>query len=209
MSEVKIEKVEKKKVSKKKQKKWVGVDTLPEDVIKWGKSYDLHFEDDKDTFLELPTEVLSTFDAVTKQRYAMAKAIARGEDVIGEAVNGQRGFSVDYDVMPGSASEKLAIFGGDPKMSYHWSTPAKLEKHLAQGAVIDHDPNVKTRTKQSGAAKTVGGQRREEMVLVATPKEVVEKNKQRRKELRDRHVQRNKDTLHETFDRAGIKLTDL
>jgi len=211
VKEVKLEgAVKKKRAPDKKRKIFIGVDTDPLDMVKWAKQgHELYFEDGEETFLELDKEIISELSSVHKQRYTMAKSIALGNDVIGTVTDNINGYSKIHDIRPGSAGEQLTLSNRKKDTDYFWSTTAKVDRHMREGFVVDHDDNVKTRFDEAGAAKTVGGQKSPELILMSRPQAVADAERVRKKELRMKFVTKNKETLKETFDRAGVKLDDL
>ncbi len=188
----------------------IGVDNTPEDVLQYqSDGSDLHFDDMKN-FLKLPESIVAELKPEFKTRYRLAQAISRGDDVIGGAVDGQRGFSLDYDVQAGSAAEKTAVANVPKGKEVYWGRMDKLNKHLGNGFKISEDKDIVTRYGASGSdRKFIGGQRNPEMVLLERPVEVGLEVKARQRELKRRLIDTNKSQIKEDFSRAGVKLVNI
>lgn len=185
----------------------VGIDKSPEDVLKLASEGHTLFFEDGDDFLELPEEIVSELNGDTKKRYRVAKAIASGEDVMGTAVADTLGFSVDYNVRPGSAGETTAVYGKDPNREYHWGRPDKHNKHMAEGYEVDVDPSVSTRFGESGTQKTLGGQNKREATLYSRPKKVGQELRAKRKALRDSRLLKTQNSAKEAAIKLGARIT--
>ncbi len=85
----------------RKRKVFVGVDKTFEDVVQLqDEGHDLYFEDSEDRFLTLTAEQVSELKPHFQTRYHMCEKIANGDDVIGTAVEGTKGYSTNFATRP-------------------------------------------------------------------------------------------------------------
>lgn len=199
-------------VKKKLAPKVVGlVDITDEDVLKYNEEGRiLFFLDEEDTFRELAPETVKQLSLVNREHYDVAKSIAGGQDVIGNVQDAIAGFDTDaYNVRPGSASANLAVYGKDPNFDYYWERAENISKSRADGWEVDHDPNVKTKHKESCTYKTVGGQAKPEMILTRRSKKASAEHKKKQREKRDRLIQHAQDTVRESAAQLGVKTFDV
>jgi hypothetical protein len=183
----------------------VGVDTPHEDVVKWiSEGRKLVFED-RESFLELDTELVRSLTRENRERYDMAKTITFGADPIGAIEDGRRGWEQDYNIMPGSASSRTVVTGKDPSKEYFLARKDAVGYHQSKGKVVTRDPNVKVGGKdESCSYKTVGGQASPEMVLMEIDKKVAQKQRAERSAIRDRIIQGTNESYKETAARNGF-----
>lgn len=194
---------------KKLLSKMVGsVDNTMEDVVKWdNEGRTLFFEDDEDKFLTLPTDVVRDLSRSNRQRYDLAKRIARGDSVLDSMTTAIQGFdSGDYAVRPGSASANLAVLGKKPGMDYYWERKENVNKRRSEGWQVDTDSDVKTIHDESCTYKTVGGEKNPEMILVSRPNSISAQAKAKKQAHRDALVGKAQNSYRDAVERVGAEV---
>jgi len=186
-----------------------GVDTSLADVLKWSQEgREIYFGDLKD-FLELSEETYAALNASSKQRYNLAKSITYGSDPVGAIMDAQRGWSKEYNIKPGSASSNTVVLGKDPNKDYYLSREDSVDFHANnEGFVVTRDPNITVgNSKETCTYKTVGGQRKPELILMERPKELAILAQKKSKDLRDRLTKAAQENYVESNARKGYTVT--
>lgn len=188
-----------------------GVDTKPTDVLKWAtEGREIYFGDQSD-FVEISDAIYAELTPASKQRYQLAKSITNGENPIDSVMDSQRGWKKTYNTKPGSASGQLLVEGKDPKKDYFLARAEDTDFHAnAEGFQVTRDPNVTVGgVKESCTYKTVGGQKKPEMVLMERPISFVAASQKKAKDARDRltKVAQN-DFVEKTAQNGVVGLTN-
>lgn len=213
MAVEKVTKVVKPVKSGAGKKMYVSVDNNVQDVLDYVESgCTLLFEDDKDKFLELPTEVYKVLPLADKERYMLAKElVTNGINKVTQTVtDGINGWSRDFDMTPGTPGDKLKVLNKDKGYEYRWSRPDRLGKRSGEGWEIDRDPNIRTYEQSNSdigqaVPKAVGGQRAPELLLVRRKKDVALKFRQDKAEKYNSYTDRAKDGFKEGAEKVGAK----
>lgn len=167
----------------------ISIDSKPEEVVELNnQGVELYFDDTKDGFLELPSNVAEDLGFYNKQRYFTARNIVQGALDLSSNKEG-------YNPQPGqaTASEQMAVYGKDARFHYCWKRPDELRQAQRQGYRVANDPNLDTFYGGTGTSHLVGEKGQEELVLMKTPrdnyeqsqKEIVKKSKARRAAVED------------------------
>jgi hypothetical protein len=202
--------IAKPKTKKVGKKVFIGVDKTVQNVLDCIEAGDDIFFAEKDDFLELPTSVYKELPIHMKERYMLAKEITLNgiSSVMATATDGLNGWGRDYDVQPGTPTEKLQVFGKDDKYGYRWARPDKIGKRSSEGFEVDRDPNVKTYGQpesEVGKAvpKAVGGRKSSELILMRRRKDVADVFKKKKAEKLASYTTRAKDGFKEDVIKGG------
>jgi hypothetical protein len=162
------------------------------------EGYNLRFSDKDGAMKSLTSSELKGLSMDNRNLYYLAQALSLGIDV------GM--IQKDYNVTPGSATDKMRLFGTDPNRVYRYESAKNIGAGAAKGFTVDTDPNV-TNSRGDVGIKYIGGQRNPEMVLTSARKEDVENYKAIKKAKRDLQLDRNTEAYKETIARLGGKGT--
>ena len=196
--------------AKRKLKKHLGFDTPYEDVLKWqSEGHELYFDETGEEFLELTSEQVKELSPIHQMRYRMSKQIFDGTFDMDSTVSATLGYDKDmYAKRPGSASDKLKVWGKDEGWDYTFVREDSRARFEMDGWIPDTSPKTKTcETKNDACATThIGGHRNSEMTLYKIPSDVNANKKKLRKDIRLGKLKKSQDTARESILRAGAKL---
>ena len=210
-----VEKMTKVKVAAKKgknKKVYISVDTDLNSVVDWTENgYDMRFTDGKGGskgFLELPTEIYRDLPLEAKERYLMAKEISMGHSVIETATEGLQDWKREFNITPGDPSAKLQVLNKDPKFDYQWSNMQRIGRRQSEGFEIDTDPKIRTYDQAESeigkeVAKTVGGHKASEYVLMRRRREISRAAKDAMAKRYDAKITKAKEGFREGVEKIG------
>lgn len=178
--------------------KHISVDMEYDDVIKFDKEgYNLRFSDEEGKFKKLPAAILKQLSPESQGNYNVANALRMGIDV-GMLDHG-------YDVTPGSAKDRMEVFNRKAGKDYYWSRTDRVDKWKQEGWKVCVDNDVSTMNGDSGSIKTIGGERRPEMVLMEIDKPRLAATKARKNQRRQQIINKTKESFKEDVRRLGGK----